>query len=481
MKFNKSALFVILLIIIIIPLLARKALGSIVEPFSANNVQIKYGEPESTTCLTRGLNDTINIGNCMTGENPNTNSQWNVGEKNTHVGGYSIQSAEDPTKCLTPAYDPHMGPSKDDIGRLEACDGTGGYGTKWKQLHGEAPKVYNMWKELTGQSTNIQMGGPEPGIVSRCLIGDDGNQKLGDCPTGNSKTWNVVQVPAAAPIKLASCSSLSPFGEEDENDPLSLLNNIKYFQKEELSILNKLKELANVAEPNTTLIDRYTKAIKPFQQSRMRLMQQLNNVSAQTQCSIATDRRALQDQIALLAVVEKQLTATEQETGIMLDHKGGKKRMVEITNYENLRYTSHKNIFKTIAFCSLFVLAGIYLNKGGGKYMSWLGSPIIVTAIAVATFLTVKRIWWNAYRNPMNWNQFMWETPSKNQQTVWEYDVNAFNIAKNNMSADMNSMTNTVSNEAHELQKTVQGLGREINSTAQGKGKNLSKSFATYN
>ena len=32
---------------------------------------------------------------------------------------------------------------------------------------------------------------------------------------------------------------------------------------------------------------------------------------------------------------------------------------------------------------------------------------MIVIAITVALFLTVKRIWWNYYRNPMNWNGCM--------------------------------------------------------------------------
>ena len=39
--------------------------------------------------------------------------------------------------------------------------------------------------------------------------------------------------------------------------------------------------------------------------------------------------------------------------------------MVEITNYEYNRFSSHASIFKTIAFCSLFILGGVYLNGLG--------------------------------------------------------------------------------------------------------------------
>ena len=72
----------------------------------------------------------------------------------------------------------------------------------------------------------------------------------------------------------------------------------------------------------------------------------------------------------LSAVVEEQLKSIERETSELLQEKLVKE-VVEITNYEYLRYNSHKNI-KTIAFCSLFVLAGIYLNRAGGQYLSGL-------------------------------------------------------------------------------------------------------------
>lgn len=302
------------------------------------------------------------------------------------------------------------------------------------------------------------------------------------------------------PSQLASCSALVPFGEEDNGGVPTLINDIKYFQTEEMSLLKKLQGVANSDNPNPQLIDEYTQALVPFQQSRMKLMLQLNNISSQTQCSLANDRKALQDQIALLAVVEDQLKSIEQETNELLQERTGKKRMVEITNYEYLRYNSHKNIFKTIAFCSLFVLAGIYLNRAGGQYLSWIGYPMIVIAITVALFLTVKRIWWNYYRNPMNWNQFVWDKPKENKygrhDTVWEHDRIAFEKGFNAAQSGIDDVENTASHAYHDATKSMSNLAHkaekgihkatnrmshgEISSNPKPHAK-LSESFAPYN
>jgi hypothetical protein len=169
--------------------------------------------------------------------------------------------------------------------------------------------------------------------------------------------------------------------------------------------------------------------------------------------------------------------------------------MVEITNYEYLRYNSHKNIFKTIAFCSLFVLAGIYLNRAGGQYLSWIGYPMIIIAITVALVLTVKRIWWNYYRNPMNWNQFVWDKPKENKHgrhdTVWEHDIIAFERGWDEAQSGMDDVENTASNVyhgasknigdlAHKAEKGIHKATNSLSATPKAHAK-LSEAFAPYN
>ena len=129
----------------------------------------------------------------------------------------------------------------------------------------------------------------------------------------------------------------------------------------------------------------------------------------------------------MTALADEQLKAIEAETQNLINERNNKQRMVEITNYEYDRYSSHRGIFKVIAFCSLFVLAGIYIGATQNSTFNWLGYPIVVTAIVVAIILTARRIWWNAWRNERNWKQFEWETPQKSHgETVWQHDKKAF-------------------------------------------------------
>lgn len=472
MKFNKSTLFIIFLVIVIIPFLTRGYLGRSVESFESSGPMYTI-QNSNSKCLSNDLT----IGSCT-----GNNNRWKMPKAGDQ--GH-IQVGTDLTNCLF--KESTVGGSlirnKLKIGKCNG--GTGEYDSKPKNARWQRSKAV-----LDGMS-QIQVG-TDPGY---CVFEDKDSSGIttGKCMDKRDKLWKINPIPGAVhsaptldsapPPKLASCSSLSAFGEEDGTDGTdasSILNNIKYFQQEELSILNKLKTLANEASPNQELIQKYTIAIKPFQESRMRLMQQLNNVSSQTQCSLATDRRALQDQVSLLSVVEAQLVAAEEATNSILAQKTGKKRMVEITNYENLRYTSHKNIFKTIAFCSLFVLAGIYLEKGGGYYGSWLGYPIIVLSIAVAAFLTVKKMWWNAYRNPRNWNQFIWEPPTKNKPTVWEYDMNSYNKGMGEIDDGINSAENTASSALNRGMNDVKDLKGAAMTSIKGVV-NKTESFALYN
>ena len=336
------------------------------------------------------------------------------------------------------------------------------------------------------------------GNLPPCYINGDINPAIKKKPKGaDNKSGTDNKNNKKHPSELASCSALSPFGEEDSEGVPTLISDIKYFQQEEMSLLKKLQGVANSDNPNPQLINEYTQALVPFQQSRMKLMLQLNNISTQTQCSLANDRKALQDQITLLAVVENQIKNIEQETNELLQQRTGKKRMIEITNYEYLRYNSHKNIFKTISFCSLFVLAGIYLNRAGGQVLSWLGYPIIVTAIAVAIYLTANKIWWNYYRNPMNWDQFIWENPDEimngKNETVWQHDLNAFEKGRSDMGSGINYLENEISNVyhkttdklgklAHEAEGGLNNAMNNITSSPKANNKNsFSESFAPYN
>ena len=83
--------------------------------------------------------------------------------------------------------------------------------------------------------------------------------------------------------------------------------------------------------------------------------------------------------------------------------RNNRRRMVQITDYEKQRFGSHKNIFRTIAFCGLGVLISVYLvNAGWGT----IGKAGIVASIAMGCIFTMSSIYYNWWRSGMNWNRF---------------------------------------------------------------------------
>ena len=92
----------------------------------------------------------------------------------------------------------------------------------------------------------------------------------------------------------------------------ALLNDIKYFQDQEMLVLEQLQQESVKPNPNEAEITAQTTLLATYQDARVRLMQQLKNISSQTQCSLASDRTALQDQLAMMMLAEDQLKTTEK-------------------------------------------------------------------------------------------------------------------------------------------------------------------------
>ena len=297
------------------------------------------------------------------------------------------------------------------------------------------------------------------------------------------------------------CASLMPFGGDSKGKP-KIIQDIEELQKQEVNILNEMKKDTDMSTgkiKNQSQMDALMTQLKSVQDARIRLLQQLSYVSSTTQCTLSGDRTALQDQIAMLMVAEDQLKNIEKQTQDLINSRTNKHRMVEITNYEYNRFSSHASIFKTIAFCSLFILGGVYLN---GMGWNTVGNSLIVLSIAVAVFLTIKRIWWNYYRNPMNWNQFEWseKTPGGHQPSVWEVDKkffdrgykqakSEFHRAEKDASKAYDKVKKDVGKAYKDVDRAYKGVTKDFNkdltaaSAGHGKKKGIAatESFAPYN
>jgi hypothetical protein len=231
-------------------------------------------------------------------------------------------------------------------------------------------------------------------------------------------------------------------------DLLDSINNIHAFESK---LFGDLESVENGGESSMTSIE-IKGRISDLSKLRNQLYTDLNNILTSTQCNLADGRQNLADQITMVDIVKKELDNAEAAIKDLEIIKNNRRRMVQITNYEKQRYGSHKDIFRTIAFCGLGVLIGVYLVNGG---WSTIGKLTIVASIAVGVLLTMSSIYYNWWRSGMNWNRFDFgntaATGGAAGETVYQHDVVAFDKLYAGTKSELNTLETKAEDEADKI------------------------------
>jgi len=215
-----------------------------------------------------------------------------------------------------------------------------------------------------------------------------------------------------------SCSDIL---ETQYNDLIDSINSIHAFEGK---LFEDLESVENGDEASMSATEIKGK-ISDLSKLRNQLYTDLNNILTSTQCNLADSRQNLADQIAMVEIVKKELDNAETAIKELEIIRNNRRRMVQITDYEKERFGSHKNIFRTIAFCGLGVLFGVYLVNAGWGTIGKLG---IVASIALAIIFTLQSIYLNWWRSSMNWNRFNFGKQGvggAGYETVYQHDVQA--------------------------------------------------------
>uniref|UniRef100_A0A6C0C4S5 Uncharacterized protein n=1 Tax=viral metagenome TaxID=1070528 RepID=A0A6C0C4S5_9ZZZZ len=203
------------------------------------------------------------------------------------------------------------------------------------------------------------------------------------------------------------------------NDLLDSINSIHAFEGK---LFGDLESVQNGEEASMSVTEIKGK-ISDLSKLRNQLYADLNNILTSTQCNLSDSRQNLADQIAMVEIVKNELDNAEKAIDELEIIRNNRRRMVEITDYEKLRYRSHKDIFKTIAFCGLGVLVSVYLVNAG---WSFIGKSGIAGSIVIAIILTLKSVYDNWWRDDMNWDRIKFrEFKPANGTTVLQHDIRA--------------------------------------------------------
>lgn len=216
----------------------------------------------------------------------------------------------------------------------------------------------------------------------------------------------------------------------DNYDNSNLLNTLESLQTNESNILNNISNEAVKTTPNFDRITELNNDLKPIQELRIKLMKQLNNDILRHQQNSKVNSKKLHHNYNMINMGEEQLRQHETNIQRLIDEKNNTKRMIQITSYENSRLESHKFIFKVIAFGSLLLLGTLFI--GDAPIFSMIKNALIVIICLVMSYFIIKELIWNAYRSPMDWDEFNWygANTSSSHDSIWQHDVNALTKMK---------------------------------------------------
>jgi hypothetical protein len=235
-------------------------------------------------------------------------------------------------------------------------------------------------------------------------------------------------------------------------DLLDSINNIHAFEGK---LFEDLEAVENGEQSNMSGME-IKGRIGDLSKLRNQLYTDLNNILTSTQCNLADGRQNLADQIAMVDIVKKELDNAETAITELEIIRNNRRRMVQITDYEKQRFGSHKNIFRTIAFCGLGVLISVYLVNAGWKTIGKMG---IVASIAMGVILTMGSVYYNWWRSSMNWNRFNFgKYDNRAGDTVYQHDINAME----KLYGDTKSEVSSIETQAESTASKAYAAGQKV-------------------
>lgn len=186
------------------------------------------------------------------------------------------------------------------------------------------------------------------------------------------------------------------------------IKNIKDLQELEKYMFQNLQSLNKSSSGSVEESDIIRKRIEELSAMRVALFNQLKTMYKDQQVQTASSRSNLADQLTMTNVIDNELLNAQNQLRALEKEYSNKKRLVELTEYEYDRYSSHKNILKIMVYGALGVLIIVYLMS-----FPWFPASVgvlsICIIIAIVLIVTIRRMLTNFTRTKLNWNKFSFD------------------------------------------------------------------------
>ena len=244
-----------------------------------------------------------------------------------------------------------------------------------------------------------------------------------------------------------------------------LINSIKELQNLEEYLFSKLEEVNSEETTNVTEQNDIINHINELSDLRNNLYKELRDTYIDLDKNSQIERGALTDQLATAEIVEEQLNRLKQDSQNLVDAKVNKLRMVQIGQYEYLRYSAHRDAMKIIAFTSLWILAVSLLMKR--KFISTnIGAGLITLIVAAGLVFLGLKVADISQRDNMNYNQVSFPAPvhasDGGGQSVMQHDINFFKKLWSGAESAADRSYNDMLSTAGKLEKTAKRAADDV-------------------
>ena len=248
------------------------------------------------------------------------------------------------------------------------------------------------------------------------------------------------------------------------------VKNIQELQELEKYMFQNLQNINKADSSAASEAALIQQRINELSAMRQNLFTQLKNMYTNVQSDASNSRGDLADQIAVVEIVEKELSAAKSNLNQIIQERDNKLRMVEIGEYTTARYESHKNILKVVVY-GVVVIILITMIMSFDWFPKIAGTVGIITTIAITLALVFRELMDNYGRSNLVWSQF--EQPydksmiddklSGNYQSAWEANqqsfAKAYEQAKSQASAGLTSIAD--GSAAAKAQSAVQNVATQ--------------------
>ena len=208
-----------------------------------------------------------------------------------------------------------------------------------------------------------------------------------------------------------------------------IVSDINNMNQELVQIKNKPDQEANkqILNQNINNLEKVQEQIilqiKQLASDRTKLYQDLGNEYVNLQAIVTQSQQDLIDQRTVAGVMDSELTNIESETRNLLEERNRKMKLVEIDTYYSKRYKSYTELMKLIAYSCIPILAVVILYKMELINKN-IRSLLLFIIFGISGYFILRKSLDIYFRDNMNWDEykFIQKTPSKDGQSVWDYD-----------------------------------------------------------